>query len=449
MHKGFVQVSGEDLTVEGRKIRLRGFGIGSWLNMEHFMTGLPGNDREKRRAFAEIYGEERARDFFESYLSAFIAEDDIVFLKALGMNAVRLAFSYRRLEDDEHPGEYLEEGFTHLDRVIDLCGKHGMYAILDLHAAPGGQNPDSHADIDTGVALFWEQRCFRDRMVNLWRHIADRYKDNTTIAAYDLLNEPVNVPSAAVFNEFYDQAIEGIRQFDGNHLIFLEGDRWAQDFHKLHPPQDPQIAYSFHYYPLHAAVGRVDPAQCSRRDVERGLLPIIEALRERFNRPVWCGETGAVFRREEIAATGNVLRHTLDILEENNVSWTLWAYKDAGAMGLCHPRAGASWLRLVEKTGWEPQSDGVDTWAILDFLQENLNYPEIPEHIRLDCQFRLRGLLQCLHVEQALKPVLRSIPWEEIKDYPQDFAWRNCEYHREIADLVRGYARASASTPAG
>jgi hypothetical protein len=31
------------------------------------------------------------------------------------------------------------EGFKHLDRVVDLCAKHGIYTILDLHTLPGGQ----------------------------------------------------------------------------------------------------------------------------------------------------------------------------------------------------------------------------------------------------------------------------------------------------------------------
>jgi aryl-phospho-beta-D-glucosidase BglC (GH1 family) len=38
------------------------------------------------------------------------------------------------------------EGFKHLDRVIDLCAKHGIYTIIDMHTAPSGQNPGWHSD---------------------------------------------------------------------------------------------------------------------------------------------------------------------------------------------------------------------------------------------------------------------------------------------------------------
>lgn len=436
---GFVKVNGQDLAVDGRRIVLRGFGLGSWLNMEHFMTGLPGNDCQKRRVFADVYGEERAREFFEGYLSAYVAEADFAFLKSLGVNALRLSFTYRHFEDDQHPGEFRAEGFRHLDRVLALCRKYGIYALLDLHAAPGGQNPDSHADIDSGVSLFWEQKCFRDRVTGLWRYIAARYRDDPWVAGYDLLNEPVGVPSVEVFNDFIARTVEAIREVDRDHLIFLEGDRWAQDFSKLNAPQDPQIAYSFHYYPLFAPVGSLDPAAVTRKDIEAGLLPLIETLRERFHRPLWCGETGAGLGRDDSSRVETVLRHTLDILEENGVSWTLWAYKDAQAMGLVYPKDQTPWMRLARDIGWQPGRDRADAWAVFDFLQQELGYPEIPAQLRSALQFRLRGILQQLWIEQGLRPALAGIPWEAMWDYPASFLFANCECHQGLAELVKEY----------
>ena len=54
--------------------------------------------------------------------------------------------------DDMNPGVLKESGFKHLDRVINLCAKHGIYTILDLHTAPGGQNTDWHADHGSHIA---------------------------------------------------------------------------------------------------------------------------------------------------------------------------------------------------------------------------------------------------------------------------------------------------------
>jgi hypothetical protein len=39
-----------------------------------------------------------------------------------------------------NPRKLKEDGFKHLDRVIALCANEGIYTVLDLHTAPGGQN---------------------------------------------------------------------------------------------------------------------------------------------------------------------------------------------------------------------------------------------------------------------------------------------------------------------
>ena len=44
------------------------------------------------------------------------------------------------------PFELDEGGFRLLDRAIDRCARHGLYAIIDLHALPGAQNQRWHSD---------------------------------------------------------------------------------------------------------------------------------------------------------------------------------------------------------------------------------------------------------------------------------------------------------------
>ncbi len=45
-----------------------------------------------------------------------------------------------------NPGVFKESGCKHLDRVINLCAKHKIYTIIDLHSAPGGElKADDHS----------------------------------------------------------------------------------------------------------------------------------------------------------------------------------------------------------------------------------------------------------------------------------------------------------------
>ncbi|AGB40282.1 endoglucanase [Halobacteroides halobius DSM 5150] len=438
MNDSFIQVKGENLVRQGEKIRLRGFGLGTWLNMEHFMTGLPGNDQQKRRIFSEVYGKEKAEKFFDNYLANFITEDDFIFLKELGINVVRLSFSYRHFEDDQQPGEYKREGFEHLDRVLKLCEKYDIYAILDLHAVPGGQNPDFHADNNLGVSYFWKDNSLRKRVINLWRYIAEYYNDNTNIAGYDLLNEPVFVSDADIFNNFFDQVISAIREVDSNHILFLEGDSWAQDFSKFKLPQDEQIAYSFHFYP-HYSLTKDYPASVNKKEIKEDLESLIGNLKERFQRPLWCGETGAIFGNYGIEYSKDLVKTTLDILENKNVAWTLWSYKDAQAMGLVYPQNDTPWMKLVDSSSWDLWDEKKQSKDVFDFLEEKGYVEPLSEKMRFKLDFRLRAMLQEIYIEQKLKNLLNNIDWEEMKCYTESFLWSNCSYYEEIATLVKDY----------
>jgi aryl-phospho-beta-D-glucosidase BglC (GH1 family) len=38
-----------------------------------------------------------------------------------------------------NPRVFKAEGLKHLDRVIEICARYGIYTVIDLHAAPGGE----------------------------------------------------------------------------------------------------------------------------------------------------------------------------------------------------------------------------------------------------------------------------------------------------------------------
>src|SRR5688572_17684134 len=144
----------------GREVRLRGVCIGGWMNLENFINGYPGSEHGLRAALTEAIGASRTHFFFERLLDHVLAESDLAFLKKLGASAVRLPFNYRHFESDQEPFVYNEAAFARLSQALSWCEKHGLYAILDLHALPGWQNPDWHSDNGSRQALFWQTRHF-------------------------------------------------------------------------------------------------------------------------------------------------------------------------------------------------------------------------------------------------------------------------------------------------
>lgn len=59
-----------------------------------------------------------------------------------------------------------------------------------------------HADTGVHRALFFEYRDFQTRAINLWKEIARRYKGNTWIAGWNILNEPTDPEQTRIVGEF-------------------------------------------------------------------------------------------------------------------------------------------------------------------------------------------------------------------------------------------------------
>lgn len=445
----FLQVSGEDFTVNGEKILLRGFALGNWMNLEHFMIGMPGTDSMIKKAFRDVYGAEHAGEFFDSYLNHYIQEKDFALLKSMGINSIRIPFNYHFFTEDQNLEVFNDEGFAPLDRVVGLCEKYGIYAILDLHAVPGGQNPDWHADNLTGQAQFWKFSYFRKQMALLWKHIAEHYKDNRWIAGYDLLNEPSYGLTAELFNSFYDLAIAAIREVDTNHVLFLEGDDFGRSFELFHEPQDPQIAYAVHYYPFVLDEDVLSPGMREerRRQIFEKVFYHQLRARERFHRPLWCGETGLEYQRNQMPMYTRMIGYILDLCEKNNISWSLWTYKDAQAMGIAFPGDDTPWMSFTRDIAqkWSHHGEMKQSAEILNAIVGKYFSPLDPS-LWYDLEFRVRSILHVIAVEQILKEKLKTIPWREMKKLPESFAYENCGFHQEIIDYIQNYVHNGAGS---
>lgn len=121
MATGILKVRGDRVVDSaGNDVILRGAGLGGWLNMENFITGYPGHESSHRAAMLKVLGQEKYDFFFDRWLTYFFMEEDARYFASLGLNCIRIPFNYRHFEDDMNPRVLKEEGFKHLDRVIEL-----------------------------------------------------------------------------------------------------------------------------------------------------------------------------------------------------------------------------------------------------------------------------------------------------------------------------------------
>jgi aryl-phospho-beta-D-glucosidase BglC (GH1 family) len=438
----------------GRVVVLRGVGLGGWMNMENFVTGFPANEESLRWTLHRSLGAERYEFLFDRYLEYFFTEEDARFIRSLGLNLVRIPVNYRHFEDDMRPFEIKESGFKHLDRVVELCARHGIYTIIDLHAAPGCQNQDWHADNPTHRALFWQHKHFQDRVVNLWEVFAGRYKDNPWVAGYNPLNEPAD-PSAAMIEPFYRRVYQAIHAIDPEHIIFLEGNRYAKDFHCLGEPL-PNVVYTLHDY---AVPGFIDGGPYP--GISRGVYVDKEILRRNFletcqymldNRvPIWVGEFGPVYtgKPDLDSMRFRLLEDQLDIYAAYQASWALWTYKDIGLQGVVHTAPGCKWTERIRPVLEKKRLLGVDSWGGLDehirhimgpleetFAAHFPAYNPFPFGAQWQINRVVRHVLLAEPLLEEFGALVRDLTETDIDELMHSFHFRNCVPRMELCEIL-------------
>ena len=313
---GFLHTHGEDIVDEhGEKIMLRGVGLGNWMLPEGYMWRFGGEgDRPRKieKIVSDLIGANHAAAFWKEFRANYITQADVQRIAQLGFNSVRPALNARLFLSEGESAVYQDEGFELLDNLVRWCRQSGIYVIIDMHAAPGGQTGQNIDDSINDEPGLFSQPLNQDRLVALWVKIATRYKDDPTVAAYDLLNEPLpeRTGAAAKYKDqlvpLYQRITRAIREVDQNHMITVEGYDWANNWSVFSKPFDDNLVYQFHYYcwakPTHL----------------NGIDQFLEA-RKRLGAPVWVGETGE--------KDNTIYWATTDYFEANNIGWSFWPWK--------------------------------------------------------------------------------------------------------------------------
>jgi endoglucanase len=368
----------KDRIVDGqdKPVHLRGFAVGGWMNMEHFMNGFPGAEYQLRAVMAQELGARKSEFFFNRLLDYFFTEVDVAFIHSLGATVVRLAINYRHFELDERPFEYLEAGFSRLDQALGWCRKHGLYVILDMHAVQGWQNSDWHSDNASRHSFFWHDRLYQDRFVALWQELGRRYKDDPVIAGYDIMNEPlVGTPfgrfreNAAIqldhhhyyhpdwqrMNAIYRRVVEAIRQVDPHHIIILEGDYFSNLFAGLEAPFAEDLVYSSHTYNPGPGENWGIEQQRQWHDAHEGTR-----FTRRYQAPLYIGEFGTSITGSPAAA---VIDAQIQLYNQLGHHWTIWNYKDIGVNGSVYVKPDSAYLQTIQPVLHSKQVLGVDRFG--------------------------------------------------------------------------------------
>lgn len=243
---GFVSECGEKVTLKGINLNDDIFGFIK-ADLDSNASGY-----DVFAALEERFGNYGARQVVQKYSEGFITPSDIKRVSKLGANCVRIPLRYKYLFKKDKCKDEID--FDYLDKIISKCRKAGLYVILELHSAPGFQNTDSACGKDDKSVLFSSGKDgfdARNATVRIWTRIAAHYKDEPAVAAYDLLNRPLNrmvdwEDKLDTLHKFYKRLYKAIRTVDKDHTVILEAAGTPSTLPAAENYQGENVAYGLY-----------------------------------------------------------------------------------------------------------------------------------------------------------------------------------------------------------
>lgn len=292
------------------------------------------------------------------------SEQDYVKMASWGFNVVRLPIAWQYIEPQ--PGvfnsSYLK---NNVGQDIAWAKKYGIHIILDIHqwywspyfinnsTGESGNGmpwwlvsgyPQDYTSYQQAITDFWLGKApngteptlsnpsMQDRFINAWKVVASTFKNEATVAAYDILNEPSR-GSLSISQQptylyvFYDKLIPEIRKLDSKHIIMYEhSEGYINPYVRL--LNYSNIVFSFHFYRLR------ENYDGNRTNLETVFNDVFTRV-SYWNIPVFIGEFNTHADYPNAAAwTGD----TVSIFSEQNLSWTWWSYyrSDYDQASLCY-----------------------------------------------------------------------------------------------------------------
>ena len=315
-----------------KTVFLKGCNVGNWLMLEMWMLSYADRGIKDQYEFIKTledrFGPHKAETLMDIYRSNWIKDRDFDIIKSFGMNTIRLPFDYKLLMDsDSKPFQLKEDAWEWLDLAIEMAKMKELYVILDMHGAPGRQSGMDHSG-RVDYNKLWSNKSFQEQTAWLWKKISKRYKNESTIAAYDLLNEPWG-SNEKDLKKIIIKIYRQIRKNEDNHIVIFPGHTSGIDFYQnIKTVNLDNVIYTMHFYPGFFGWGSATPYVHAEFLLE-GLPKWTEKM-QLFKSPLLIGEFNVVLKK---AGGGEMMRRYYDYYESLNWPATMWSYKVLDANG--------------------------------------------------------------------------------------------------------------------
>jgi hypothetical protein len=244
-------------------------------------------------------------------------------MKQTGCNCMRLIF---QVPDPKGTWNFTNQDIWYdtntMNQTLNILQQNGIYAIL-CDATPLGTVARQGG---TGILPNYESYWLAN-----WVSIANSFKNDPTIAMYELCNEPYDTSWQATMQQYYYDCINAIRATGDNHIVQC----WAGDFSNASQIL-PNMCLNLHYWDnFNNGLSSSESwfpedsygSSASFTDAEiyaSQEISTLLQLRQTFNCPVILGEFGVYnYSMSSPDVYDNQLK--IQMLETYGIPWQAWS----------------------------------------------------------------------------------------------------------------------------
>lgn len=213
----FLQVKTEELVTADFQ------GNGTWADNDpsvFLITSAGGYQGEFQ--VTNGYGPLKAPLVMREHWRTFIVEADFKFIAQNGLNAVRIPVGWWIASDPNPPKPFVGGSLQALDNAFLWAQKYGVKVIIDLHAAPGSQNPWEHSATRDGSQEWGLTQESIQRTVAVIDFLTARYAKSPSLLAVELLNEPLSPGvSLDTLSNYYKAGYDVVRRHSSTAYVIL------------------------------------------------------------------------------------------------------------------------------------------------------------------------------------------------------------------------------------
>jgi glucan 1,3-beta-glucosidase len=189
--------------------KIHGVNLGGWLVLEKWIKpGLfTGTSAQDEYTLCQTLGKAQATARLQAHRETWITADDFAWMKARGINSVRLPVGYWVAE--ENPP--FITGRESLELAFRLAKTNGMTVLLDLHGVPGSQNGWDHSGRQG--ELGWHKS--KENIAHSLRvieNLAELCQGYDNLLGIELVNEPRQDVPIEILKQYYLDAYQCVRK---------------------------------------------------------------------------------------------------------------------------------------------------------------------------------------------------------------------------------------------